>query len=256
MNQEEQTQFEMMVDAINDIDRATDPARAFYRAKRFLRDSTRGAEHQHQEHGVFALSQLVTSPKRELKRFRMVTMPKSMLEQRWAEDDFAHDPVITMAGKCNNLFTWSDANAVTNKRGRRISAVCAEHTNQSHGLVFPMVGLGMRRGCASIGLDISPDHLSPEQIMMIGHVVSRGYTRLDALLGPFAPEELGESLSARELDVLRRIAEGMTVAQTASDLSISTRTANEYLDRAKRKTGTTKTPHTVKVALQLGLMNF
>jgi DNA-binding CsgD family transcriptional regulator len=255
MNQDEQNQYELMRAAIEDIDRSSDPNYVFYRAKRYLSDATQGAEHRAADQGVFALTQLITTPDQKVKRFRKVTMPKSFLDIRLSQDDFAHDPVITMAAKVSQMFTWKEANLAASRRGIRIADMCKEHTGQKeHGLVIPMVGLGMTRGCASIGLDMSPDEFSPEQIMFIRHVMERGYARLDALLGPFSSGTAGENLTERELDVLRRIAAGMTVAQAAGDLRISQRTATEYLDRAKRKTGTSRTPHTVKVALTTGLM--
>ena len=132
--------------------------------------------------------------------------------------------------------------------------MCKEHTGQHMGLAFPMIGMGRRRGCASVGLDMSPDEFSPTQVMMIRHVVERAYFRVDTLLGPFAPDDIGEPLSVRELDVLRRIAEGMTAAQAAKDMGVSRETAIDYLARAKRKTGTRRTAHTFKVALSTGMM--
>lgn len=254
MNQQEQDLFQLMVTACDEIDRSTNPSCIFYRAKRFIRDATKGAEHSHQEHGVFALAQCITSPDPNLERFRMVTMPASMLEQRWRADDFAHDPVISLAGKHSNPFTWAEANEVTNTRGRYIAHVCEEHTGQKDGFVFPMMRLGCRRGLGSVGLDVSPDHFSPTETMMIRVVVEKAYFRVDALLGPFSPDEVGEPLSVRELDLLRRIADGMTAAEAAAEMGVTKATAANYLERAKRKTGTRRTAHTVKVALTSGMM--
>ncbi|MEL7113672.1 MAG: helix-turn-helix transcriptional regulator [Pseudomonadota bacterium] len=135
-----------------------------------------------------------------------------------------------------------------------MSGVCKEHTGQANGFAFPVIGIGMRRGCASIGLDGSPDDFSPGEIMILRHVVSQAYVRIDQLLGPFAPDDVGEPLTPREIDVLRRIAYGMTTAEAAGDLGIGAETAREYLARAKRKTGTRRTPHTVMVAITNGLM--
>ena len=243
-----------MIDAVDEIDRSMDPTFVFHRGKRFVRDATAGAEHSTLDHGVFGLTQCVTSQDPNVKKFRMVTMPKSMLEQRWARDDFSHDPVINMAARHTESFTWTTASSVASKRGLRVAEVCREHTGQHLGLAFPMIGMGRRRGCASVGLDMSPNEFSPTQVMMIRHVVERAYFRVDTLLGPFAPDEIGEPLSVRELDVLRRIADGMTAAQAAKDMGVSRETAIDYLARAKRKTGTKRTAHTVKVALSTGLM--
>lgn len=243
-----------MIEAVEDIDRSMDPTYVFHRGKRFIRDATQGTEHSTLDHGVFGLVHCVTSQDPDVKRFRMVTMPKSMLEQRWARDDFTHDPVVNMAARNSEGFTWASANSVASKRGLRVSEVCKEHTGQHMGLAFPMIGMGHRRGCASVGLDMSPNEFSPTQVMMIRHVLERAYFRVDTLLGPFAPDEIGEPLSVRELDVLRRIADGMTAAQAATDMGISRETAVDYLARAKRKTGTRRTAHTVKVALSTGLM--
>lgn len=254
MNQTEQDYFNLMVEASKDIEVLTDANAVFARCKRFIRDATKGEEHSTHDHGMLGLVQCIVSPDPSLKCFRLNSMPKTMLEERWERDDFAHDPVVGLCARITDTFTWAEANAVANKRGRHVSAVCKEHTGQGNGLAFPISYFGMRRGCGSVGLDRPPEEFSPTQIMTIRHVVTQAYIRVDQLLGPFAPDEIGEPLSPREIDVLQRIANGMTAAQAASDIGIAPQTALDYLERAKRKTGTRKTPHTVKVALTQGLM--
>lgn len=59
--------------------------------------------------------------------------------------------------------------------------------------------------------------------------------RLHATLSPHAPYPDG--LTAREIDVLRRIAEGMSNREIASTLFISGRTVNRHIENIYRKIG-------------------
>jgi len=62
-----------------------------------------------------------------------------------------------------------------------------------------------------------------------------------------------ERLSARELDVLRRIADGRTVSQIAVDLLLSVKTVSTYRARLLDKLGLSTTADLIRYALQHGL---
>lgn len=63
-------------------------------------------------------------------------------------------------------------------------------------------------------------------------------------------------LAARQLDVLREIANGATNEEAATTLHLSARTVEQHLYRAARNLGTAGTgrAHTVAVAMALGLI--
>jgi DNA-binding CsgD family transcriptional regulator len=50
-----------------------------------------------------------------------------------------------------------------------------------------------------------------------------------------ATQVMGPGLSAREAEVVRLFASGMKLAAVGRQLGVSTHTAKEYLDRARRK---------------------
>lgn len=63
-----------------------------------------------------------------------------------------------------------------------------------------------------------------------------------------------EALSARERDVVKVLAEGLTDAQIADRLVVSPRTVNSHVRNAMQATGTTSRTHLAVLALREGLV--
>lgn len=68
------------------------------------------------------------------------------------------------------------------------------------------------------------------------------------------PERPAGPLSARELEVLRLVAEGLTDAQVAERLHLSPRTVGRHLESVYRKLGVSSRTAAVKEAGELGLL--
>ena len=81
-----------------------------------------------------------------------------------------------------------------------------------------------------------------------------------ALESPDAPEGIEASLtypaglSAREVEVLRLVAKGMTNAQVAEELYISPRTVNRHVGSVYRKIGTSTRAEAARFAAERGLL--
>ncbi|MDB1122925.1 response regulator [Vibrio algarum] len=101
---------------------------------------------------------------------------------------------------------------------------------------------------------------SDELVMAINQVASgRSYLSSqasDKLLEQFneEPEEKDETLSKREVDVLRAIVSGAGNKDIADKLHISVRTVETHRLRIKKKLGATSTAGLVMIALEKGLI--
>ncbi|EEX93949.1 two component LuxR family transcriptional regulator [Vibrio orientalis CIP 102891 = ATCC 33934] len=100
-----------------------------------------------------------------------------------------------------------------------------------------------------------------EELVMAINQVAQGRSYLcpqasDRLLEQIneAPEEKDDTLSKRESDVLKAIANGAGNKEIADSLHISVRTVETHRLRIKKKLGATSTAALVKLALQKGLV--
>jgi LuxR family quorum sensing-dependent transcriptional regulator len=80
------------------------------------------------------------------------------------------------------------------------------------------------------------------------------YTAFARMRGSHAQATNEVSLTPREREVMRLSAEGLTSAQIAEQLGMSTRTANQHVDNVADKLGTRNRAHTVAEILRRGLI--
>jgi len=79
--------------------------------------------------------------------------------------------------------------------------------------------------------------------------------RLVSILGGEIEHALHESLSSRELQVLRMIAKGHTIKEIAADLTLSERTVGTYRTRISKKMGLGTNVELARYALKNGLVD-
>lgn len=80
------------------------------------------------------------------------------------------------------------------------------------------------------------------------------YTAFAHLRGAHAQTANEVTLTPREREVMRLSADGLTSAQIAEQLGMSTRTANQHVDNVADKLGTRNRAHTVAEILRRGLL--
>jgi DNA-binding CsgD family transcriptional regulator len=80
------------------------------------------------------------------------------------------------------------------------------------------------------------------------------YTAFAHLRGARAPVTGDITLTPREREVMRLSAQGLTSAEIAGQLGMSTRTANQHVDNVADKLGTRNRAHTVAEILRRGLI--
>jgi LuxR family transcriptional regulator, quorum-sensing system regulator BjaR1 len=122
------------------------------------------------------------------------------------------------------------------------------------GLIFPMPGL--RSGPAMVTIAGENDDFSDEDVMQLHmaaiytHAVVRKLSRL-------RPEQPNiPAFSARERECLQWFAAGKSEWEIGEILSISEKTANTYLERAKKKFGVATRKQAIVAALQNGVIQY
>lgn len=244
MNQEEQSQFEIMTQSIRTCSEEGDPKRMFGHLKRFLNAFTFGAEHTDHHKGMLGIFQMVRKKSDRDKRIAVTNWSSEYMSLREKNDDFSHDPTISLAQQATSPFTWAKAFQNADKRARKVADLCAEYTGQRDGLILPIADIKMIKGCATIGLDLSPDDFSPIQISMIHYVMTAAYARLYTTMGPF-PFDEDVAYSPREREVVRALALGYNSVQISELLGIAHETTRDYIRSAKRKVGARTGPELI-----------
>jgi DNA-binding NarL/FixJ family response regulator len=116
----------------------------------------------------------------------------------------------------------------------------------------------LRAGAAGY---LTKDH-SPDQLLEAIRRVYRGGKYVSPTLAEHLAEQLDgggkqaphEQLSDREFEVMRRLGNGLTVTQIASELSISTKTVSTYRTRIFEKMAVTSNADLVQYAARYGLI--
>ncbi|MEU1311618.1 response regulator transcription factor [Streptomyces cinnamoneus] len=94
--------------------------------------------------------------------------------------------------------------------------------------------------------------LSPKvQLRLLERLSAEGDPRPAA--GPVAPGELPDGLTAREAEVLALVAEGMTNAEIARRLHVSTATVKTHINNLFAKTGVRDRAQAVRYAFRYGI---
>lgn len=236
MTQEEPTQFEMMAETITSISTSTDDFQILQLAKRFIRNFTFGAEHTRQDHGMIGVFMLRADSLDESKRISVSNWTPDFVAERAKLNGYTHDPSVIMVQQANKPFTWAQGMAGADKASMAITDLCEQHTGQRDGLTFPIADIHMLKGAATIGLDLSPNDFSPNQIGMMHHVFIAAYACLYRRLGPF-PEDIEAVYSPRQRELVQLIARGFNVPAIAILWGTSESNVRMQARRAMEKVG-------------------
>jgi DNA-binding NarL/FixJ family response regulator len=110
----------------------------------------------------------------------------------------------------------------------------------------------LRAGAVAYLLKSMPN----EQILSVIRAVHAGRKHVPAEVAARLAEHLGEeSLTARELDVLRLIRDGHRNKQIAGELGIAETTVNFHIKNLVDKLGANDRTHAVTIAIRRGLMH-
>ena len=98
--------------------------------------------------------------------------------------------------------------------------------------------------------------LAARRVLDGGRYVSASLAEhLAALLGPGHVQMAHDALSAREMEVLRQVAQGRTIKEIAAALNLSDKTIATYRSRISDKLGLSSSVDLTRYALQHGLVD-
>jgi DNA-binding NarL/FixJ family response regulator len=129
--------------------------------------------------------------------------------------------------------------------------VLSMHDDETH------ITRALRAGAAGYVTKNAP----PEELLEAIGRIAEGHTYIEREIAEglvfasirAAPDPLKE-LSSRDLEILRRLAEGRTLSQIADTLGIGYKTAANNCSRLKARLGATSTVDLIRIALRAGLI--
>ena len=186
--------------------------------------------------------------------FYLIDWPDAWLRFYRTSGLIDRDPIVGELRNYRDPYTWSDLRA-----DRRFAQLGGEALDRlraagySEGLVVPLRRRGSRYGlislvghCRAIDDDLK-SFLSLLAMHLHAHV-----RRHVSIWGCELPPG---SLTAREIESVGLVAEGLSDRQIAQRLGIAISTAHEYVEQGKRKLGTRSRAETVAVAVSLGIID-
>lgn len=214
MNQEEQDQYQILLDADDACSAAADKSDVLSITKHFLRDFTFGAEHRTHDQGMLGIFMLRADHLPETKRISISNWSGDFVTERAKLNGYAHDPSVIMVSQANSPFTWAQGMEGADKASMAITDLCEQHTGQRNGFTFPIAGIKMLKGAATMGLDLAPTHFSPRQVWMMHQYFLTAYAKLYRIAGPF-PEDHQKKYSPRQREIIQLLAQGDNVPEIA-----------------------------------------
>jgi len=164
-----------------------------------------------------------------------------------------HDPIITALETRTEPFTWSDL-----RRDRSMAQLgtraldLAASEGWTEGLVVPIPQSGHRMGLVSLaGNNPGLSKANIDHICLIA-VLLAGRVRAMAPEQGFAQPPMG--LTDREIFSLRLVATGLPDAQIGDRMGVSSSTAHEFVEKAKRRMNVKSRAEMVALAVAMGII--
>lgn len=195
----------------------------------------------------------VDTAHRNRATFTVIDWPENWRKFYFSSGIIERDPLVENLGLYDGRpFTWADLRA-----DRRLAQLGTEGLDLAaaagwrDGLCVPLHRAGTHFGIVSIvARDIIPD--AHRQVMiplcLAFHSVVGPLARRDGFAMPPA------GLSPREVEAVALVARGRTDAQIGEVLGISTATAHEHVERAKRRLETHTRAELAAVAVAFGIV--
>jgi len=165
-----------------------------------------------------------------------------------------NDPIIKALETRTEPFTWSDLRRDRSmaRFGTRALDLAAKE-GWTEGLVVPIPLLGNRMGLVSLaGNNSNPSKADIDYICLIA-VLLAGRVRAMAPTQGFAQPPMG--LTDREIFSLRLVAAGLPDAQIAERMGVSSSTAHEFVEKAKRRMNAKSRAEMVALAVAMGIID-
>lgn len=164
------------------------------------------------------------------------------------------DTIVRALATRKEPFTWSDLRRDRGMARHELHAIeAAARLGWSEGLVVPIPQAGNRVGLVSLaGVNPGVSRADIDYIGVIA-VLLAGHLRALAPVGGFAQPPMG--LTEREIVSLRLVAIGLPDAQIGARMGVSSSTAHEFVEKAKRRMNAKSRAEMVALAVAMGIID-
>ncbi|WP_084584685.1 helix-turn-helix transcriptional regulator [Sphingomonas azotifigens] len=191
---------------------------------------------------AFAFGQ-IPAASRDLGELSLIRWPRWI--EHYAINGFAyHDSAIDEMQVSREPFTWSELKFRRPEKGGRVFEACSAF-GWNDGFIIP---IDQCRGFVSLAAPSSLQGWDSAQRSEVTAVATAAYVK--SLSFPATPAQSPRRLSAREQEALSLVALGMSDADIARVIDVSTSTAHAHVERAKRRLGAKTRAHAVALALR------
>lgn len=161
------------------------------------------------------------------------------------------DPLVAQMRMSAEPFCWSDL-AFADPRERMILKA-AQEFGWVDGLAVPITRGGSRFGLVSLASRTKVPGGEDRQLVI--EFVKIAYERLRGAVSSVDARANNARLTSREIDCLSLVAKGLPDSEIGTKLGISTATAHEHIERAKKKLDARNRPHAIAIAAGLHLLS-
>lgn len=183
-----------------------------------------------------------------------LTWPEQWSRRYFDRDYIRSDPARLHLSRTVEPFSWKElADCPSYTKNQKTIVYEASEFGMKTGLIFPMPGL--RSGPALVTIAGENDKLSDDDRMRL-HLCAIYTHSVVRKLSRARPESRTPSFSPRERECLQWYAAGKSEWEIGEILSISEKTANTYLERAKQKFGVATRKQAIVAALRRGVIQY
>lgn len=192
---------------------------------------------------------------------RLSNYPQSWAEMLLERRYFVDDPILAGAQRTAAGFLWTDVPKLLSLSSRQKEILgCATNEGLGGGFTVPAHVPGEFFGSSSFGVRFGrevPEHSLPA-IHYVGSFAFEAARRIarKKTMALINPGQVTPRLTPRQLDCVVLTAQGKSVSVVGQLLGISSDTAHEHLEDAKRRLGVARKEQLVARALFYGLITF
>jgi len=175
---------------------------------------------------------------------------------RYVERNYIrNDPARLHLSRSVEPYSWRQMLACTDySAGQKTIVYEAGEFGMKAGMIFPMPGL--RSGAALVTIAGENDDISEDDRMRLHLAAIYTHAVVSKLSGVRKDQSSAPSFSRRERECLQWYAAGKSEWEIGEILSISEKTANTYLERAKQKFGVATRKQAIVAALRNGVIQY
>lgn len=182
----------------------------------------------------------------------LTSYPQEWVQQIFAENRHVNDPIHTAVARSVDGVEWREVDGLVklDDRQRETLAIAGRH-GLRNGLTIPFRLAGMPSAMFSVAA-LKKSHLRSDRILaakIVGSIVFAKAHQMVVDGSDFPPPV---SLSPRQVECIRFIAQGMSDFSIGATLGLSPETVREYVENARQRYGVKRRTQLIGAAIRDG----